>query len=234
MQIENTHDRQLETLRVYGKLVGERDDWGGGLVLCCGEGCAASGVPAAVSIAGGATLAVDGDAGAVKAAMRRGELDFVVNTLDEALRALKNEVRVRRPLSVGLTADVDAVLREMVERGVLPDLLLIGANQNAQAILQNESIRALQAAGMGLRRMDGPDEERSDTGIARKRYKEVYLPAANAVELRALDERLLSILPPDDLVRKRWMQRVAKYLRDARSGRWVWLTEDERRALLGV
>ena len=233
MQIENTHDRQLETLRVYGRLVGERDEWGGGLVLCCGEGCAASGTPTAVSIAGGTTLVLDGDA-AVKSAMRRGELDFVVNSLDEALRALKNEVRLRRPLSVGLIADVDAVLREMVERGVLPDRLMIGANQNAQAIAQNESIRALQSAGMRLRSMVNADGERSDTGIADKRFKEVYLPVANAVELRGLDEKVLEILPPEDLIRRRWMQRVAKYLREARSGgRWVWLTEEERQRICG-
>jgi urocanate hydratase len=233
MQIENAHDRQLETLRVYGRLVGERDEWGGGLVLCCGEGCAASGTPTAVSIAGGTTLVLDGDA-AVKSAMRRGELDFVVNSLDEALRALKNEVRLRRPLSVGLIADVDAVLREMVERGVLPDRLMIGANQNAQAIAQNESIRALQSAGMRLRSMVNADGERSDTGIADKRFKEVYLPVANAVELRGLDEKVLEILPPEDLIRRRWMQRVAKYLREARSGgRWVWLTEEERQRICG-
>ena len=54
------------------------------------------------SIAGGATLAVDGDAGGGESgdAARR-TCDFVVNTLDEALRALKNEVRVRRPLERG-------------------------------------------------------------------------------------------------------------------------------------
>ena len=198
------------------------------LVLSCGEGCAASGVPAAVGVAGGATLAVDGDAAEVKAAMRRGEVDFVVNTLDEALRALKNEVRVRRPLSVGLIADVDAVLREMVERGVQPDLLLIGAKQNAQAIEQNESIRALQAAGMELRSMvdaDGEGLGRHRMMLKRTGCYEAYLSAANAAELRALDERVLAILPPGDLVRRRWVQRVAEYLRDARSGRWVWLTE---------
>jgi urocanate hydratase len=232
MQTATASDRQLETLRLYGALVDVREDWGGGLVLCCGEGCAASGTPAAVSIAGGATLAVDSDAGAVKAAMRRGELDFVVNTLDEALRALKNEVRLRRPLSVGLIAEGCAALREMVERGALPDLLLIGANQNAQAVLRNESIRALRAARMGLRSMGDADGELPGRRIWRKRRDEVYLPAANAAEQRALDERVLAILPPDDLVRRRWVQRVAQYLRDARSGgRWVWLTEDERRQI---
>ena len=239
METANTGDRQLETLRLYGALIAVREDWGGRLVLCCGEGCAASGTPTAVSIAGGATLALDADAAAVKAAMRRGELDFVVNTLDEALRALKNEVRLRRPLSVGLTADVDAALREMVERGVLPDLLLIGARQDGDAILQNESIHALQASGMSMqlaaRSLEVVLSSSPRMILTSKRLDEDYLPAANTAELRALDERLLALLPVDDVVRRRWVQRVPQYLREARSGgRWVWLTEEERRALQGV
>ncbi len=235
MQTADAGDRQLETLRLYGRLVDVRDDWGGCLVLCCGAGCAASGAPAAVSIAGGATLAIDADAAAVKAAMRRGELDFVVNTLDEALRALKNQVRQRRPLSVGLTADVDAALCEMVERGVLPDLLLTGAHQAAQPILQNESIRELQAAGMLVRSIDGPDDDRHtrrSMDPSRDRFGEHYLPAVNAADLRALDERVRAFLPAEDMVRRRWIERVAQYLREARrGGRWVWLTEEERQRL---
>jgi urocanate hydratase len=238
MQTANASTHQLETLRLYGALIDEREDWGGSLVLCCGEGSAASGMPAAVSIAGGATLAIEADAVAVKSAMRRGELDFVVNTLDEALRALKNEIRLRRPLSVGLIAEVSAVLSEMAERGVLPDLHLIGANQPAQAILQHESIHALQAAGMALRLMDSVAEERGIRRmmiLSRKRHDEFFLPAANATELRVLDERVLAILSPNDLIRRRWIQRVAQYLRDARSGgRWVWLTAEEQRALQGI
>jgi urocanate hydratase len=237
MQSAKAGDRQLETLRLYGALMEVREDWGGRLVLCCGDGCVASGTAAAVSIAGGATLAVDGDAAEVKAAMRRGEVDFVVNTLDEALRALKNEIRVRRPLSVGLIADVDAVLREMVERGVLPDLLLIGTNQSAQAIVQNESIRALRAAGMGLRSLVDAEGEwlvRHRMMLKRTGCYEAYLSAANAAELRALDERVLAILPPVDVARRRWVQRVAQYQRDARSGgRWVLLTEEELSQLGG-
>ncbi len=232
MQSANASDRQLETLRLYGELIDAREDWGGGLVLCCGEGCAESGAPAAVSIAGGATLALDADAAAVKAAMRRGELDFVVNTLDEALRALKNQVRMRRALSVGLIAEVDGALQEMVERGVLPDLLLVGAKQNAQTIEQKESVAALRAAGMALRSMVDADGARPGMASSRQQYDESYLPAADAAGLRRLDERLLAILPPEDLVRRRWVALIPKYLRDARSGgRWVWLMEAERKDL---
>jgi urocanate hydratase len=103
-------DLQLETMRIYKTLIDLREDWGGKLVLCLGSDCAQSGVPSAVSIAGGTTLAIDSDAAALKSAMRAGYLDFVVNTLDEALRTLKNEIRQKRPLSVGLIADVDSAL----------------------------------------------------------------------------------------------------------------------------
>jgi hypothetical protein len=121
---------------------------------------------------------------------------------------------------------------------VQPDLLLIGVNQSAQLITQNKSIHALEAVGMELRSMVDADGEwlvRHRMMPSRKRREEVYLSAANAAELRALDERVLAILPPDDMVRRRWVQRVAQYLRDARGGgRWLWLGEEEQRALLGV
>jgi hypothetical protein len=223
---------QLATLRLYGRLIGEREDWSGALVLCCGEGCVANGIPAAVSIAGGAALAIDADAGALKSAMRAGELDFVVNTLDEALRTLKNQIRQRRPLSVGLIADVPAALAEMVERGVLPELLLVEMDQSAQAILRSESIRALEAMGMTVRQANEPADERPATILLGKPRYETYLPAVDAAGLKAIDERLPAIFPADDIVRRRWVQRVGSYLREARSGgRWIWLSEEEQKQL---
>src|ERR1035438_5920623 len=126
-RIMQSRDIQYEAMRNYKRLVDQRADWGGRLVLLCGPGCALDGVPATVSIAGGTTLAIDSDAAAMKSAMRAGYLDFVVNTLDEALRTLKNEIRQKRPLSAGLIGDVEAALTEMVERGLQPDLQLIPA-----------------------------------------------------------------------------------------------------------
>ncbi len=230
MQTSMAGEHQLETLRIYGALVSERPAWGGRLVLSCGEGCSLSGIPAAASIAGAASLAIDPDSAAAKAAMRDGELDFVVNTLDEALRTLKNEVRQRRPLSVGLITGLDAVLAEMVERGLLPDLLMIGASQVEAVILGNKNLQELVAMGTPVRRVGADD---SVPG-GKTEWMEAYLPAANAVELRGIDERLLSLLPVDDLLRRRWVQQAPRYLREARSGgRWVWLSEAERVAVGG-
>lgn len=78
----------------------------------------------AATIAGAASLCVESDPETLRAAMRGGLCDFVVGTLDEALRILKNEVRRRRAVSVGLQAEPTACVRECVDRGFQPDLLL--------------------------------------------------------------------------------------------------------------
>ncbi|HWG18292.1 MAG TPA: hypothetical protein VN678_10540 [Acidobacteriaceae bacterium] len=187
-------DLQLETMRIYRALTTQRQDWGGKLVLMCGTGREQRGASAAVSIAGGTSLAVDADASAMKAAQRSGYLDFVVNSLDEALRALKNEIRQKRPLSVGLIADVSAMLAEMDERGIQPDLHFDPA-----------SLRIILQPG-----------------------DEYYFAAADAAALRQVDAALLGALPPEDLIRHRWVQHAPQFMREARSGgRWIWLSGAE-------
>jgi urocanate hydratase len=226
------NDLQHETMRVYKVLVDKREDWSGGLVLCCGAGCAASGIPAAVSIAGGTTLAIDSDAAAMKSAMRAGYLDFVVNTLDEALRTLKNEIRQKRPLSVGLISNVETTLAEMVERGLQPDLELVPSGCQ---YLNNSQLQILRARGMSCRilvseaDLDGRPISPTLLILNRKRHYECFFPATDAARLREIDARLLTLIPAEDIVRRRWIERIPKYLRDARTGgRWMWLSEEEQ------
>src|ERR1700743_3733565 len=47
----------------------------------------------------------------------------MVNNLDEALRILKNAVRKKEAVSVGLGGNCADVIPELAERGVVPDLL---------------------------------------------------------------------------------------------------------------
>lgn len=209
-------DLQLETLRIYKTLIDLREDWGGKLVLCVGPDCAQSGVPSAVSIGGGTTLAIDSNAAAMKSAMRAGYLDFVVNTLDEALRTLKNEIRQKRQLSVGLIADVDSTLTEMVERGLQPDLQFASAGTPDR---NHSQLETLQARGM---------LSRSVSAVGKSAHYECFFPASTAAELREIDFRLLSALPVIGAVHRRWLERVPKYLREARAqGRWIWLNDKE-------
>ena len=76
----------------------------------------------AANIAGAATLTASADAEARKQAMRDGVVDFLVTTLDEALRILKNELRKREVVAVCVAQAPKNVAGEMQERGVQPDL----------------------------------------------------------------------------------------------------------------
>ena len=96
----------------------------GGKLLWAGEldegGCS---LMRAANIAGAASLGCADDPAALRHANRDGVADFLVTSLDEALRILKNEVRRRQAVSVGVSVEPRTIVAEMLERGVLPDLL---------------------------------------------------------------------------------------------------------------
>jgi len=74
----------------------------------------------AANIAGAASLAATADTAAQKQALRSGIVDFLVNSLDEALRILKNQVRKREPVAVCVALPPQQIEDEMLARGVLP------------------------------------------------------------------------------------------------------------------
>jgi hypothetical protein len=81
----------------------------------------------AANITGVASLAASADAAGRKQALRDGVVDFLVTSLDEALRILKNEIRKRETVAVCVALEPETVEQEMLERGVAPDLLRPGA-----------------------------------------------------------------------------------------------------------
>ncbi len=72
---------------------------------------------------GAAFLGVEMDAEKIKRRIRAGHCDICVNDLDEALRILKNAVRQKQPVSVGLVGNSAEIIPELARRGVVPDLL---------------------------------------------------------------------------------------------------------------
>ena len=214
-------DLQRQTLRLYGELMARRESWAGQLVFACGEEMSATGLPAAVSIAGGTSLILDPDARVVKSVFRQGGVDFVVNTLDEALRVLKNEIRKHRPLSVALEGAVQPAIAEMRERGVLPDLQVsVGAAAVRDVQLGAEHLR-LAGEGPAL-----VPSARLEAWLAERGWHEVVLERTTTTEIRELDARLLGLL--QDGSRQSWVQRIGHYQRAmARGARVVWLTKPE-------
>jgi urocanate hydratase len=95
----------------------------GKLIVSGGMGGMGGAQPMAATMAGACFLGVEVDAERIKKRLRAGYLDFMVNSLDEALRILKNAIRKKENISVGLIGNCADVIPELADRGVLPDIL---------------------------------------------------------------------------------------------------------------
>ena len=95
----------------------------GKLVVSGGMGGMGGAQPLAATMNGAAFLGIDVDPERIKKRLKTGYCDFMVNTLDEALRILKNAIRKKEGVSVGLVGNCADVIPELAERGVVPDLL---------------------------------------------------------------------------------------------------------------
>lgn len=173
---------------------------GGKIVLC--SGTSRAGAVVAASVAGAASLWVDADAGGMRAALRAGFCDFVVTTLDEALRILKNEVRQKRPVSVGVSTDPLPSLREMVERGFQPDLLVgsaAGPERETRILIERGSVVVPERLG--------PE---SDTALL------CWTVDAGAPRtLQQIAAMAAEVLDPgrsDTAARRRWLEVAPRYL----------------------
>ena len=123
LQVEKLYSQLIAHAGPQPATPGESDLPLGGKLLFAGELTSQSRARiVAASIAGAATLAASRDSAAQRKAIHEGIIDFSVNSLDEALRILKNEIRKRQPVAVGVTLPPAHVEREMQERGVVPDL----------------------------------------------------------------------------------------------------------------
>jgi hypothetical protein len=150
----------------------------------------------AANIAGAGTLAASADRIAQKRAVRDGVTDFLVNSLDEALRILKNQVRKREAVAVCVARSPEAVESEMKERGVQPDLLrrdLAIAPRHKALIFQEGD-----ETETNLRRIPAVVTWRVGSGRPQ--------------ELAKLDEIALSCLDEDEWEARRWLRLFPRYL----------------------
>jgi urocanate hydratase len=98
-------------------------DLAGKLIASGGMGGMGGAQPLAATLNGAAFLGIDVDPERIKRRVKAGYCDMMVNDLDEALRILKNAVRKREAVSVGLIGNCADVIPELAKRGVVPDLL---------------------------------------------------------------------------------------------------------------
>ena len=206
-----------QVYRAYACLVqfAQSQETLGGQLLYTGElNPAASHLIRAANIAGAASLAASASAAVLRQALHQGAIDILVNSLDEALRILKNEIRKRQPVSVGVAADPTQLADQMLDRGVLPDILPSGKglNPEQQARFVNQRSRQIVAAAY-------PSGSQFviwqiDRDFAR------WLPR--------LDECAKAALPSEDHMRPRWLRLAPRYLgRLAQRQRGVVLNVEE-------
>ena len=150
----------------------------------------------AANITGAATLVASDDRDAQKRALRDGVADFLVNSLDEALRILKNQLRKRETVSVCISLAPTIVESEMRERGVQPDLLRhnLAIAPRHEALMLQEG----EAAELDLRMIPAIVTWRVESDLPR--------------ELAKLDEIALACLDEDEWVERRWLRLAPRYM----------------------
>lgn len=205
------------------------DNLAGRLVLCADFGLEGAEMALASTIAGGAFLGIDPSSNHLRAAVRNGSCDFMVNSLDESLRVLKNELRKQTALSVGLLGLPSEIFPALVERGVQPDLIAetsSGQGANSAAIPRQAWLQLMERGAWNIP-AQAPDDRRPGALV------EVVWTAANAADIRHLDEIALALLPAEDPVRRRWLlQASACFRRQLPLQRVLGLHQQELTALL--
>ena len=192
----------VELERIYllyaGLLCDNREHSLGGHLLYAGEPDERGAqMLRAANIAGAASLAVSADAGSLRHLMREGAIDFTVNSLDEALRILKNEIRKQQPVAVGVSTAAETLLAEMLERGVLPDLL-------APNMVEDRTLTEFAAQGARwVQPATLPEGVRPHV---------FSIPEAWRQQTAAFDAMLMNCLGEEDQVNRRWLRLAARYL----------------------
>jgi urocanate hydratase len=191
----------------------------GGLLVFYGElDTCGMATASAANIAGAASLGMDANPDQAKLALRNGICDFMVNNLDEALRILKNEIRRKRPVAVALVSKPDAVVAEMIARGVQPDVVMDKGQHSAEFVRRGAKVLYSNVPHDWLPVSWSIEQEPA-----------TWLPRVDAIAIEAFSNA--------SDIRVKWLQVAPRYLRNNLSHqRYVRMTaaESERfTALLG-
>jgi hypothetical protein len=189
------------------------------LVLCEPLSIAGEAPLIAASIASAGTLCIEPDPAAVRHSIRSGAIDFTVNNLDEALRALKNELRKGLSIAICLEGSPATVLTEMEDRGVQPDVLCSVAVDAAME-------KFVERGAAVLNRANNPSLE----GMVEMNWWAATQPGK---WLPLLDDLVAACIPVEDSVRRNWISRSPRYLgRTLRTKRYLPLTIEETQRCL--
>jgi hypothetical protein len=173
----------------------------GGKLLYAGE--LASGTPLlyAANIAGAASIAASADPAIQRLAIRDSVIDFLVTSLEEALRILKNEIRKHQPVSVGVGIAPNLLVEQMLDRGVLPDLLPPSFSREDQ-VGEDQAGKFLDQGAQQIANPDATDRTYVTWSIDHDFAR--ILPQIDALAQQAI--------PEADVLRQRWLRLAPRYL----------------------
>lgn len=231
-------ETQARILRTYTTLHQLRSAWGGALILSLGLDSQGSALSLAANIAGAVSLAIDDDPVRIREATRTGAVDFTVNTLDEAIRAMKNEVRKQTPLSVALNASPTHTLSEILERGLAPQLFATFLPLNSEITHAASTLHSLGAVLVDFTGTPTPppgfqsSQSILDKSLEAHGWSLQTFVFDTPVALRSFDAAALKLLPSQDTLRRRWVEAASRVLQRQRPpSRTLWLTEAETAVL---
>jgi urocanate hydratase len=220
---------QSSILEIFTLLHALKPDWPASLILSNGLNPQGSALATAANIAGAVSLSLEADPELCKLALRTGSCDFVVNTVDEALRVIKNELRKHRPLSVGLEANPALAFGELLNRGVAPHLCV----DIASIATENQQPALLHLQKLGSRFIN-LDEAKPTL----RKFLETHpwhlesFTLSTPADLKSFDAAARAILPEHDHLRRRWLLNAPRFFqRERPPRRALWLTREEEASL---
>jgi hypothetical protein len=233
---------QARILRTYSTLYQLRPTWAGALIVSLGLDPAGSALSVAANIAGAVSLAIDNDPSHLRDATRTGAVDFTVNTLDEAIRAMKNEVRKQTPLSVALNADPILTLAEILERGLAPQLFATFLPLSSEIIQTAATLHFLGAILIDLTDAHEPPPPGFQSShslltpfVESRGWNLQTFTFDTTASLRSFDTDALRLLQSEDILRRRWLEAAPSILqRQLPPHRTLWLTQTEIATLTSV
>src|SRR5688572_3685364 len=151
--LQGTHETFASAARIH---YGPDADLAGKWVLSGGLGGMGGAQPLAVTMAGGAYLGVEIDPTRVQRRLETRYLDEVAPDLDAALARIREWTAAKQARSVAICANAADVYRELVRRGVTPDLVTDQTSAHDPLVGYLPTDLSLDAAA-DLRRRD-PDE----------------------------------------------------------------------------
>jgi Urocanase Rossmann-like domain len=184
-----------EVYRCFAALAAVNENPGGLLLLYSGLDTEGIATVMAANVAGVASLGLEPDAALAKLALRAGGCDFVVNSLDEGLRILKNEVRQHRAASVVVTEAMEPTVAEIVARGVQPDISTLAVPE-----LIERGAKMLPTGSCG----EADEMEAVTWSVQREPMR--WLPVLDALAMQAMNG------PAVHPWKVRWLEASPRYL----------------------